>query len=520
MIDSNPETAPRQWRRRLWVWVAATAVALAALVQVIVTGPRVSVRWTDGLSDAARTALEQRYSLLAGRRDGGQVWRYELRDTSSGNIGALIGDPAVADTNYVDRSRLTADPTTVSVGIRPLPFPFSTDAEFDRLDQLLQPQSLCALVAAVALLLLAKRGDVHRRAGGVLVLLVFAMAAYALPLSPELIDMGDSGTYISSRANFEYYAGVRDIRYEAHLSYAILGRLYRLFGRSEMAPARALDLLMRIATASFVLSALATGFVERWSPQVLRYLGLILMAPSTLLFFGYRELGHLSLSVAAFPLFARGVKAGAPRLEASAALMGLGAAFHGFGLLSLAGSCLAVLTARLSWHARLWTVLRLVAWGTAAYVGWIAIYLIVLNLPVTQGHADAIPWRPWLVDRIVEDRVNVAILSATGMRDLLFTAWVVGAPLLVLAARLRKEHGDEVRLMLCYAVPSVIFSIAFWPIQGLGAEMDLLVAAFPAFYALAWVCALDRRVTTVAAVLLASAHIAFWRILLDGRFLN
>jgi len=46
------------------------------------------------------------------------------------------------------------------------------------------------------------------------------------------------------------------------------------------------------------------------------------------------------------------------------------------------------------------------------------------------------------------------------------------------------------------------------------------VAAFPAFYALAWVCALDRRVTTVAAVLLASAHIAFWRILLDGRFLN
>jgi hypothetical protein len=69
-------------------------------------------------------------------------------------------------------------------------------------------------------------------------------------------------------------------------------------------------------------------------------------------------------------------------------------------------------------------------------------------------------------------------------------------------------------------VPSVVFSIAFWPIQGLGAEMDLLVGAFPAFYALAWLCALDRRVTTVAAVLLASAHVAFWRILLDGRFLN
>ena len=520
MIASNPEIARRPRRRRLWVWATAIAVALAALVQVTVTGPRVSVRWTEGLSDAARTALEQRYSLRAGRRDSAQVWRYELRDTSSSNIGALVGDPAVADTNYIDRARLTADATAVSVGIRPLPFPFSTDTEFKRLDQLFQPQILCALVAAVALLRLARSGDGRRRAGGVLVLFVFAMAAYALPLSPELIDMGDSGTYISSRANFEYYAGVRDIRYEAHLSYAILGRLYGAVGRSDMAPARALDLLMRIATASFVLSAVAIGFVERWSPHVLRYLGLVLMAPSALLFFGYRELGQLSLSVAAFPLFARGVKAGAPRLEASAVLMGLGAAFHGFGLLSLAGSGLAALATRASWPARVWTVLRLVAWGTAAYVGWIAIYLIVLNLPVTQGHAEVIPWRPWLADRVVGDRVNVAILSATGMRDLLFTAWVVGAPLLVLMARLRREHGDEVRLALCYAVPSVMFSIAFWPIQGLGAEMDLLVAAVPALYALAWLCALDRRVTTVAAVLLASAHIAFWRILLDGRFLN
>jgi hypothetical protein len=96
----------------------------------------------------------------------------------------------------------------------------------------------------------------------------------------------------------------------------------------------------------------------------------------------------------------------------------------------------------------------------------------------------------------------------------------VGAPLLVLVARLRREHGDDVRVALCYAVPSVAFAIAFWPIQGLGAEMDLVVAAFPAFYALAWLCSLDPRFTVVAAALLASAHIGFWRILLDGRFLN
>ena len=521
MIASNPETAGRPRRRRLWAWAAATVLAIAALVQVDVTGPRVAIRWTEGLGDATRATLEQRYSLRAGRRDAGHVWRYELGDTSLGNIGALVGDPAVADTNYIDRTRLTADPATVTVGIRPLPFPFSTDAEFRRLDRLFQPQSLCALVASAALLLAARIGDVRRRrAGGVLALLAFALAAYALPMSPESINMGDADTYTSSQQNFEYYAGVRAIRYEAHLSYAILGRIYGVLGPSETAPARALDLLMRTATAWFALSALGIGFVERWSPHVLRYLGLVLMAPSALLFFGYRELGHLSLSIAAFPLFARGVKAGAGRLEASAVLMGLGAALHGFGLLSLAGSCLAALASRASVRERAWTVLRVIAWGTAAYVGWIAVYLIVLNLPVTQGHADVIPWRPWLVDRVVGDRVNVAILSATGMRDLLFTAWVVGAPLLVLAAWLRRKHGDDVRVALCYALPSVAFSIMFWPIQGLGAEMDLVVAAFPAFYALAWLCALDPRSTLVAAALLASAHIAFWRVLLDGRFLN
>jgi hypothetical protein len=521
MIASNPDTARRPWRRRLWAWAAATVVAVAALVQVQVLGPRVAVRWAEGLSDATRTALEQRYSLRAGRHDGGQVWRYELGDRSASNIGALVGDPAVADTNYIDRTQLTAAPAAVSVGIRPLPFPLSTDREFQRLDRLFQPQSLCSFIAALALLLAAALDDVRRRrARGVLAVLAFALAAYALPLSPESIDMGDSDTYTSSQKSFESYAGVRDIRYEAHLSYAILGRIYGVLGQSETAPVRALDLLTWIATAWFVLSALGIGFLERWSPQVLRYLGLVLMAPSALLFFGYRELGYLSLSVAAFPLFARGVKAGAPRLEASALLMGVGAALHGFGLLSLAGSCLAALASRASWRERAWTVLRVIAWGTAAYVGWIAVYLIVLNLPVTQGHADAIPWRPWLVDRVVGDRVNAAILSATGMRDLLFTAWVVGAPLLVLVARLRQEHRDEVRLALCYAVPSVAFAIAFWPIQGLGAEMDLVVAAFPAFYALAWLCALDRRATSAAAALLASAHIAFWRILLDGRFLN
>jgi hypothetical protein len=387
------------------------------------------------------------------------------------------------------------------------------------LGALFQPQSLCALVIGGTLLLAHQQNGSRRRAAGVAAMLTFAAAAYAIPLS-QPIHMGDAETFTYSRDSFESHAGVRQIRYEAHLSYAVLGQLYRVLDHTAAAPAQALDSLMRIATAWFVLSAVAIGMLERWSSQILRYLGLVLIAPSALLFFGYRELGHLSLNVAAFPLLVRGIATGAARLEAAATLTGLGAALHGFGLVSLAGSCLAALASRTRLSERLWTALRLAAWGTAAYLGWIAIYLIVLNLPITQGHAEAIPWRPWLADQIVGDRVNVSILSATGARDLAMTAWVVGAPLLALAPMLRRSYGEQVRMALWYAVPSVAFSIAFWPVQGLGLEMDLVMAAFPAFYALAWICSLDPRATRLAAAALVSAHLAFWRILLDGRFMN
>jgi hypothetical protein len=47
-----------------------------------------------------------------------------------------------------------------------------------------------------------------------------------------------------------------------------------------------------------------------------------------------------------------------------------------------------------------------------------------------------------------------------------------------------------------------------------------VIAAFPALYALGWVCAHDPQRTSIAAALLVSAHVAFWRIVLDGRFVN
>ncbi|MBI2828786.1 MAG: hypothetical protein HYX77_05900, partial [Acidobacteria bacterium] len=147
-------------------------------------------------------------------------------------------------------------------------------------------------------------------------------------------------------------------------------------------------------------------FLERWSPLILRYLGLALLAPAALLYFGWLETGYHSLNLAVFPLLARGLRDGGWRLEAGSALTGLGAALHGFGL--------AALATRARFTGRVGYALRIAAWGTATYVGWIAIYIIVLKLPITTGSADAFPWRPWFVDVVLVSRVNVAIFSATG----------------------------------------------------------------------------------------------------------
>lgn len=74
------------------------------------------------------------------------------------------------------------------------------------------------------------------------------------------------------------------------------------------------------------------------------------------------------------------------------------------------------------------------------------------------------------------------------------------------------------RTVLFYSLPSILFVIFRWPLQGIGGGVDLVVAGFPAFYALAWLCAHDSKRAAIAAALLVSAHLAFWRVVLDTRF--
>ena len=389
-------------RRRSLAWIALGSglIPLLALIQLAITDsvtiidPRVTVRWHDSVSPATRTALEDRHGLRSGTRDDTttDTWRYRLGDTSRENIRALIRDPAVEDTGYIDREALAPE----GRALRGTPwYPFR-----DLLDQpsdLLQMHRSLWLALGGGVLLWAACAPSTRRRRNMTVatLLLVGVMAVAVPFEPSFVTMGESAEVARSRADFEVRFTER-IRFQKHLSHVILRELYLQLDPTEAAPERTLTQMARGATAWFVVLALAIALLERWSPLVLRYIGLALLAPATLLYFGWREFGYLSLNVAAFPLLVRGLRGPGMHLEAAGAFAGLGAALHGSGLVSLAGTWIAALGARGTLRERVDRVLRVTAWGTAAYLGWIALYMIVMRLPISldPGPTYISPWRP------------------------------------------------------------------------------------------------------------------------------
>lgn len=67
--------------------------------------PRVRVLWREGVPADQQAALEREYLLRNGRDrlPEGSV-AYDLLDTSSANIRALVEDSAIADTNDIERN--------------------------------------------------------------------------------------------------------------------------------------------------------------------------------------------------------------------------------------------------------------------------------------------------------------------------------------------------------------------------------------------------------------------------------
>jgi hypothetical protein len=346
-----------------------------------------------------------------------------------------------------------------------------------------------------------------------------------LPFPDDAFAMGDGTSLAHSRDNFEgVVADAGVVRFSSHLAYYLLSRLDASFGATAESPLMAYRLLSWSAGAASVLCLWGLATLERWSARAVRYVGLVVMAPATLMYFGYLEVGYLSLWSAAFPLVARDL---ARRQEltagtlAGALLFGLGAAMHGIGYLGIAALFAAVLASHVPPARRLVLAVSLAAIACGAALIWLWGYFSVLGWEVVPGHAsNGFIVRPLRQVRQAEGRVLQPLLSMVTGRDLLVSGFIAGVPTALVALVDRSVRSVERRLALAFAVPCAITFALFWPVQGIAVEVDMLVAAFPAVFGLLWVCAQSQRATVVGAVLLALGHAAFWWVVSDERFVN
>ena len=76
--------------------------------------PRIKIRWAADLSESERIAREQAHGLTRDPKTDPGVFQYMLPDASSPRLEAIVRDPAVADTQGVDRQAFVLnDPTIV-----------------------------------------------------------------------------------------------------------------------------------------------------------------------------------------------------------------------------------------------------------------------------------------------------------------------------------------------------------------------------------------------------------------------
>ena len=245
----------------------------------------------------------------------------------------------------------------------------------------LAPLQSCLVFGLVGLLLVGSFAATRRRrtvyAAVALALLLVGMVTAPLPL--RVTDdygewMGDYEDHTSDRANFESVSGYTSIPFPHHLTALVLKALDAALGATTTSPARAFRWLSALAGGLFVVELLGIAMLEGWSAGALRHLALCVAAPVTLSFFGFREIGYLSLSAAGIPLLLRGFSVVGRRSSVIAAtlVMGLRSAFHGFGLLSLAGGALSALASVGSVRNRFAQATVFGVWATAAWLGWLA----------------------------------------------------------------------------------------------------------------------------------------------------
>ena len=384
---------------------------------------------------------------------------------------------------------------------------------------------ICISLGGLLLAAASLRSATWRAVSATVVLAAFLILTFALPFPAREFVMGDGSSVVQDRSNFDdLVRHGRDIRFSAHLAYRLLDRIDASLGSTPASPTQAYRTLSWLAGAAFALSLWCLAATDRWSPQSIRYIALCLIAPATLMFFGYLEVGYLSLSAAAFPFVARDLLKGdglTPGLLAGSILFGLGAAMHGVGYLGIAALFFAVVTFDIPIGRRLVlaTALGFIALGAALI--WLWYYLAVLGFDVVPGHAiGGFMARPLWEAREAESRILYPLLSMITARDVFLSGLVAGLPLTLVVLLNKKQWSREATLALAFTIPCLIFFVLFWPVQGIAIEMDMIVAAFPAIFALLWVCSQSVRASIASAALLGLGHATFWWVVLDDRFVN
>ncbi|HTI42973.1 MAG TPA: hypothetical protein VL693_14195 [Vicinamibacterales bacterium] len=90
-------------------WIVLTLVVPAFIYRTPISPPSVNIAWSPDVDDYRRSTLEQRFHLADADFRGGHLWTYRLQDWSRVNVSALLRDPAVADTQHIDRQSFAVD---------------------------------------------------------------------------------------------------------------------------------------------------------------------------------------------------------------------------------------------------------------------------------------------------------------------------------------------------------------------------------------------------------------------------
>jgi hypothetical protein len=386
------------------------------------------------------------------------------------------------------------------------------------------PRIQSAIVIGLGLLVMraAAAPRRHRRLVVLSVLVCTAVAFVAVPLPKQFAGEGlmpggnDTG---SSRAQFENRFRVErgDVLFHSHLGDIAMSTLDVAFGRSETSPARAYDALSRLAGLLFLLELGIAAAWHRWSRQSCRYVGLAIATPLCLLYFGYWDLGYLSMAVGVVPLLAL-ARRGMPLNAHAAALIGGGlqglhAALHGFGLLGLAGGALAALSRPGDALRRCVRGFSFTSAGVALYLGWIFFYVTLGRLSVEWERQ--LGYRPFFESMVFDNKIANPLLSQVGFGEFGLFSALSGVPLLALAL-LWTRRATLVPTIL-FALPGLVFLVRWWP-PSAPFNLDLMLSVFPGIFVACWALASSHRAALRGLLVLAGMHVLLWTTVGNGIF--